>query len=79
MSDEKRQDIPPIPPNIKDMLTPDQLLSLRRIEGFGWDLRFVRRHKTPKPVIVVSNPDGKTLGVLEDDGRLNMEHSLRIR
>lgn len=79
MTDEQRHRIDPIPSDLKSALNDVQILSLRRIEGFGWDLRFVRRAAGQPPVVVVSDPNGKTLGILDEDGRLNLEHGLRIR
>lgn len=79
MSDEQRNRQEPIPGNLRDVLTDLQMLALRRIEGFGWELRFVRRAGRKVPIPVVSNAAGDSIGVLEEDGRLNLNHGLRIR
>ena len=77
--DENRNRLPPIPPDLKGVLTENQFLAMRSIEGFGWNLEFVRRQGTPKPIVVVSNPTGQTLGILEEDGRLNLQHGIKFR
>lgn len=79
LSHEKRNKADPIPANLKEVLTELQLMALRRIEGFGWELRFVRRFNTSPPIPVVSDPGGKTIGILEPDGRVNLDHRLNIR
>ena len=78
MDVENRIGEKPVPDNLQQMLNELQLLALRRIEGFGWELRFVRRHPS-HPIPVVSNSDGTTIGVLEDDGRVNLEYEIRLR
>lgn len=75
---ENRERLPAIPADLQQRLTELQFLAVRRIEDFGWDLKFVRRENLKEPIVVVS--DGrKQLGVLEADGRLNLQHNLKIR
>jgi hypothetical protein len=76
---EQRNRMPAIPGDLRSVLTENQILSIRRIEGFGWELKFIRRHGVKSPIAVVKDPDGKTLGVLEDDGRINLQHNVKIR
>jgi hypothetical protein len=54
-------------------------MAVRRIDDFGWDLKFVRRENLKAPIVVVSNYGGGAYGVLEEDGRLNLQHNLKIR
>ena len=77
--DEKRERLPPIPADLEKRLTEFQFLAVRRIEDFGWSLKFVRRENLKEPVVVVSNHSGEQLGVLDADGRLNLQHNLKIR
>lgn len=79
IENEQRDRMPAIPADLRSTLSESQMLSIRRIEGFGWDLKFVRRHGVKTPIAVVVDPTGKTLGVLEDDGRVNLQHQLKIR
>lgn len=79
MDREKRKGEKPVPDNLNQMLNPVQMSALRQIESFGWQLKFVRRPLFQEPVPVVFSADGKQIGVLEDDGRLNMEVDVPIR
>lgn len=76
---ENRERLPAIPANLQSLVNEVQYLAIRRIEDFGWDLKFVRRENLKTPIIVVSDHAGKQLGVLEADGRLNLQHGLKIR
>jgi hypothetical protein len=62
-----------------DHLNAAQRLTLNNIESFGWSLRFVRQPKSSLPVPVVFGPDGKTIGVLEEDGKLNINIEMGVR
>lgn len=73
MDKDKRKGDNPLPENINEYLNYAQLASLHRIEAFGWQLKFIRRPLFQDSVAVVVNPDGTTIGVLEEDGRMNME------
>lgn len=79
MDDDKRTGEKPIPENLQQVLNEFQLLALHRIEGFGWELRFVRRPLFQAAIPVVVNSDGTSIGVLEEDGRINMEPDIQIR
>lgn len=79
MKEENRGASKPIPDNLNQLLNELQMMALRRIESFGWDLRFVRRPDSQHVTPVVSNSEGTTIGVLEEDGRVNLEHDVRLR
>ena len=79
MDYEKRDREDPIPDNLEKILSEFQLLALHRIEGFGWELRFVRRPPFQAPTVVVFSADGNKIGVLEEDGRINMEPDIQLR
>ena len=79
VDDEKRNHEKPIPDNLDDLLNDFQLMALRRIEGFGWELRFVRRPVFQTPTAVVFSLDGEKIGVLGEDARTNMESEIKIR
>ncbi len=76
---EKRKGETPIPDDLESLLSEHQLLALRRVEGFGWQLKFVRRPLFLAPVIIIMNNDGDSIGVLEEDGKINMEPDIKIR
>ena len=79
MSDDKRIGEKPVPDNVKDYLNGDQLAKLAAIERFGWTLRYIRRPLFRECVVVVMNQDGGSIGVLEEDGRLNLEVDIETR
>ncbi len=76
---DKRNSEVPVPDNLKDYLNDVQLLSLRKLEEFGWQLAFIRRPVFQDIVPVVVSHDGKKHGVLEEDGNVNMEPDLVTR
>jgi hypothetical protein len=79
MDVEKRKGSTPVPDNLTGMLNQLQLLALRQIEQFGWSLRFVRRPMFQSVVPVVMDGQGAKIGVLEEDGRINMEPDIKVR
>ena len=50
---EKRSDDSAIPQPLNEYMNESQIMSLRRIEGFGWELRFIRIPMFQDPVPVV--------------------------
>lgn len=79
MDSERRKGDKPIPDNLKGTLNEAQLIALPALERFGWELRFVRRPLFQEAVPVVCNAEGTMLGVLEEDGRLNLQSAVQIR
>lgn len=79
MNNDKRKGEPPVPPDFEDVLNPDQMMTLRQIENFGWQVEFVRRPLFQENVIVVSSHDNRKFGVLEDTGQLNLQPDIKIR
>ena len=79
MSEEKRTGDKPIPDDIKRYMNNDQLAELHKIERFGWALVYIRRPLFQDSVIVVTGTDGKSIGILEEDGRLNLEPDIETR
>lgn len=79
MDIEKRKGDKPIPDRLEDVLNDVQMLALRQIQRFGWQLRFVRKPLFQEPVPVVFSADGDKIGILEEDGRINMEADIKVR
>jgi len=79
MGKEKRKDERPIPDNLKDLLNVMQQITLGEIGKFGWELRFVRMPLFQEAVPVVFSGDGDQIGVLEEDGRLNLQPNIEYR
>lgn len=79
MDKDRRKGEKPIPDDLESMLNEAQLIALPALERFGWELRFVRRPLFQDAVPVVFNGEGTSLGVLEEDGRLNLQVDLKVR
>ncbi len=79
MENEKRHNDDPIPKNLEDWLSQDQLDALNQIRNFGWELKFIRRPVFQDPIVVVICSDGNKVGVLEKDGKINMNPGITIR
>ena len=79
MTTDKRKDEKPVPDHLGSYLSADQMAILHKIEGFGWELKYVRRPVFQDTVVIVLSADGKSIGVLEEDGRLNMESDIQLR
>jgi len=52
---------------------------LLQLQKFGWYIQFVRRPLFEQPTIVLASGDGKQVGVLEPDGRLNLHGNITLR
>ncbi|WP_052691914.1 hypothetical protein [Teredinibacter purpureus] len=76
---ERRDQSKPIPMNVAEYINDDQVMSLRNMESFGWQLAFVRRPLFQDAVVVVVNADQSQYGVLESDGSINMKSMLELR
>ncbi len=79
MGKEKRKGERPIPDNLEDLLNVMQQITLGEIGKFGWELRFVRMPLFQEAVPVVFSGDGDQIGVLEEDGRLNLQPNIEFR
>ena len=79
MDQDRRRGEKPIPDNLESMLNEAQLIALPALERFGWELRFVRRPLFQEAVPIVFNGDGTSVGILEEDGRLNLQLDIPIR
>ena len=79
MDEEKRKGDKPVPNNVNEYLNDAQTAELHTIERFGWSIKYIRRPLFVKSVVVVINPDGSSIGILEEDGRLNLEPDIELR
>jgi len=79
MAKEQRIGVPPVPENIEETLNEAQIHTLRRMENFGWELKFIRRPLFQDVLPVLLHLDSNKTGVLEEDGTLNMQRDLNLR
>ena len=64
---------------LKRELNDDQRLTLAELEGFGWELKFVRRPMFQDSIPVVLDSQRRNFAVIEPDGTLNERPALNIR
>jgi hypothetical protein len=77
---ERRQDTAAYRAKLTAQLNEDQLMTLRELERFGWELRFIRRVPFQDPVVVVVDGDRKSYSILKPDGTLeDNPKDLRLR
>jgi len=76
---ENRKGMPPIPIDYEDLLNPEQLKALRRIETFGWKLYCIRRTQLQQPIAIIISPEVERYATLEKDGRLELMTNSVIR
>ena len=76
---ERRQGRKPVPEDVVSRLTELQRLTLVRLESFGWAIRYVRRPLFNDQVVIVTDPTGKDVAILTEDGKLDRSSRLRIR
>jgi hypothetical protein len=79
MDTDRRTGDKPLPNKLRDALNDEQLLALPALERFGWELQFVRRPPFQDTVPVVRNAEGTMVGILEEDGRLNLQLDVQLR
>ncbi|GAB3356062.1 hypothetical protein GCM10027430_24730 [Lysobacter tyrosinilyticus] len=54
-------------------------MTLRDLERFGWELRFIRRPPFQDSIPVVIDGDRKALSVINPDGSLDNHPNLKLR
>ena len=76
---ENRVGKKPVPDDVLQYMNPEQLLTYRGMQGFGWYLKFVRRPLFQRLVFVMAHPDNLGHAVIEENGLFNKEHNIKIR
>lgn len=79
MEQENRLKQPPIPAKLDEFLNIEQMLALKQVESYGWQLEFVRRPLFQKVTAVIVGPGGNPVGILEEDGSINQNPNIVIR
>ena len=79
MAKEQRIGVPPVPDDLEETLNEAQIHTLRRMENFGWELKFIRRPLFQDVLPILLHLDSNKIGVLEEDGTLNMQRDLNLR
>ena len=76
---ERRQDKPVNSAALRAQLNEEQLLTLRELERFGWELKFIRQPLFQQPLPVVFDGDRKSCAILKPDGSLEDNPDIKIR
>lgn len=67
MTKERRNGKPPVPDNIRSLLSIEQKKVLAELEGFGWVIDYVRRPLFQQPRVIMRDPkSGKVTMIMED-------------
>ncbi|MDX1569553.1 MAG: hypothetical protein R3200_03645 [Xanthomonadales bacterium] len=78
-ADDRRSKQPTKTSQMEKELNDSQLTTLRNIETFGWELKFIRRPLFQKPIPVVFDGSRQAFAIIEQDGTLNEKPDLKIR
>ena len=78
-SSERRSGSSPRLAAMKHELNPDQLQTLRELEMFGWELKFVRHRPFQDVTPVVFDGDRRAFAVIRSDGSLDDHPALELR
>ncbi len=76
---ERRKAAAPPSRVLERLLNPAQIETLRSLEHFGWELKFVRKPLFQPAVPIVFDGDRRTFAVIEQDGQLNENPPFKIR
>jgi hypothetical protein len=76
---ERRKPKTPAAYEMERLLNDEQLVTLRELERYGWELKFVRRPPFQPIIPVVFDPDRSKFSVLEADGSVNDNPGFEIR
>ena len=79
MDKEKRKGRAAIPGHFKKLLNEEQILSLQRLEKFGWEVRFVRMPLFQPLIIALYNVSTDKFGILNEMGDLDTDSDLKVR
>ena len=65
------------PGELHEQLNEQQLVTLSELELLGWSLKLVNRPLFQEPIAVVVSDDGTEIGLLDPDGKIVVDKSLR--
>ncbi len=68
-----------IPNSLEAYLNSSQILTLHEVEGFGWELKYVRRPLFMEPVPILYHPDMEAYAVMDIDGCINRNVDVALR
>ncbi|MBO9715931.1 MAG: hypothetical protein J7507_03780 [Pseudoxanthomonas sp.] len=78
-NERRKPQVSPDQARLEAGLTPGQLATLDTMRQFNWQLRFVRRPLFQAPIPVLFERNGGRFVVLEPDGSIDENPSLKLR
>ena len=76
---ERRDEVLIALASLRARLNADQIVTLRELEKFGWELKFIRHALFQEPLPVVFDGDRKKYAVLRPDGTLDDNPGFELR
>jgi len=76
---ERRNAPSPASRVLERLLNSAQIQTLRSLEHFGWELKFVRKPLFQPSVPIIFDADRRHFAVIEEDGTLNENPQFTIR
>ena len=77
--EEKRKGIKPVPSDPLKYMNEAQVFTYRRMQTFGWHLKFIRRPLFQRPVCIMTDPEQAVLALIEENGMLNKNPDIQLR
>ena len=79
MNNERREGLVPVPSDLKPYLNEDQMRTYRTMQGFGWEMYFIRRPVFQLPTVVMINHEGTHVAVIDENGRFDQDTKIELR
>ncbi len=79
MEQEKRSEGNQTPEHLNEVLNEMQLLTLKKMESYGWMLAFIRRPLFQEVTAVMRHHDTRKYGTLDTDGSLDVQPNIKFR
>lgn len=79
MTRERRKNRKLTEDEVKATLNSKQVAALLECQYFGWKLKYIRRPLFQDPVPILYNAKIDQIGILDPDGRVNMDIELKVR
>ena len=76
---DRREGKPAVPDDLERYLNKNQLNAYQSMTNSGWRMYFVRRPMFQHPMAVMINHEGTRIGVLEEEGHVDLNPSLELR
>ena len=81
MNNDKRNHQKPVPDNMEEIISVEQLATITKLESFGWELFFIRRPDPSAVIPLMKCPLSSECytAVIDKDGTVVRDHNVLIR